>query len=363
MHYDLIVIGAGPAGSSTAYWSSKHGLRVLLIEKHNLPRFKLCAGCLSKRVEGLLPDGWESLVLNKIRVGRLGYKGEEYAEAYSKEPVAYIVDRSSFDAFLANKAQEAGAELIDGCQFYHFEREGQGYRVFTSKGSFLCDFLVGADGFYSRVAKVLGYERKKFFRSLEFFTHDGIHEEVLIEIGMVKRGYLWVFPHGAGISVGVASTGKEDLLSLLKAYSDKKGIAYKHPKGWHIPFVEKEEELHLGKDRVLLVGDSAGMADPLLGEGIYYALWAGKLLSQALLENPKSPLNTYSELTKPLREELIYAGKIARLAYSFQKIAYRMGKSFAIKSFYELLSGRKSYANIYRKGLFKFLVEFLKLSF
>ncbi|RMH08559.1 MAG: geranylgeranyl reductase family protein, partial [Aquificota bacterium] len=348
MHYDLIVVGAGPGGSSTAYWAGRLGLKVLLIEKHKLPRFKLCAGCLSKRVDPLLPQGWKELVLSPISHGLLGYKGEEYAEVYSEEPVAYIVDRASFDAFLTNCAREVGVEFMGPCEFLGFEKEGGRYKVFTSRGVFFSDFLVGADGFHSKVGKALGYKKEKFFKSLEFFTEGELEDRVVIEIGVVRRGYLWVFPRGEGISVGVASTHGEDLLGILRSYSARKGIRYAHPKGWHIPFAEKEGDFHLGKERVLLVGDAANMTDPLLGEGIYYALWGGKLLAQAIKEDPSNPVKLYSKLLKPIKEELLYAGKIARLAYSFQRTAFKMGKGHALKSFFKLLEGEKTYKSLYK---------------
>jgi len=73
LRYDAVVIGGGPAGASTAYHLSKKGLKVLLVEKERLPRFKLCAGCLSARTLRLLPEGYERLLINRVRAGRLGY--------------------------------------------------------------------------------------------------------------------------------------------------------------------------------------------------------------------------------------------------------------------------------------------------
>ncbi|HAV40315.1 MAG: geranylgeranyl reductase family protein [Aquificota bacterium] len=352
MRYDAIVVGGGPAGASTAYHLSKKGLKVLLVEKERLPRFKLCAGCLSARALKLLPEGYEKLLINRIRVGRLGYRGlEEYKLEAGKE-IAYIVDRRDFDHFLVEKALEAGADLLQA-SFLGFEKEGQGYRVYTSSGSVLSDFIVGADGANSKTADILGFGKRRAFKSLEFFTEGDLKEEVLIEIGWVSRGYLWVFPHGDGISVGIATTGKEDLLKILREYSNKKGIKFIHPKGWHIPF--PEGDLRLGRDRVLLVGDSASMTDPLLGEGIYYALWAGRLASEAIVKSPQEPLKAYRELLRPLKEELLSAGKIAKLAYRFQYVAYKMGRDYALKNFYRVLLGEKSYGELYLKGLFEFL--------
>jgi geranylgeranyl reductase family protein len=355
--FDVLVVGAGPAGSSCARKLSKAGLKVLLIEKSSLPRFKLCAGCLSARTLRLLPEGYERLILNHISSGLLGFRGKEYYEVPAYKEVAQIIDRKDFDYFLTLKAQEAGAELLEA-ELLGFEREGTSYKVFTSKGILRADFVVGADGFHSRTAKLLGYRKRKFFKSLEFFTKGELKDKVLIEVGWVKRGYLWVFPHGEGISVGIATTGEENLFELLRSYCEEKGIDFKKPKGWHIPFVEEERDLQLGRERVLLVGDAAGMTDPLLGEGIYYAIWGARLLASAILESPADPLPAYRKRLKPLVEELVYAGRIARLAYGFQKVAYRMGRGYALRSFYELLAGSKGYKSLYLKGWLSFLKHF-----
>ncbi|MCX7990041.1 MAG: geranylgeranyl reductase family protein [Aquificaceae bacterium] len=354
MKFDVAVVGAGPAGASCAYHLSGSGLRVLLLERERLPRFKLCAGCLSARTLRLLPEGYEGLLINRIRSGRLGFRALEEVRVEAEEDIAYIVDRRFFDHFLVKKAQEKGVELVEA-EFLGFEDEGGGYKVFSSKGSFRTEFVVGADGVRSRTAKLLGFKRKSSYRSLEFFTEGRLEEEVLIEIGWVKRGYLWLFPKGDGVSLGVATTGEEDLLKILGAYSSLRGLKYRHPKGWHIPFLEKEGDITLGKGRVLLVGDAAGMADPLLGEGIYYALLAGKLLSEAVLKEPSEPLRAYRRLLNPLLEELLYAGKIARLAYSFQRVAYKMGKGYALRSFYRVLKGEENYKDLYRRGWLAFL--------
>ncbi len=354
MLYDAIVIGGGPAGASTAYHLSKSGLRVLIVEKEKLPRFKLCAGCLSARTLRLLPEGYKGLILNTISSGKLGYRGLQEYEVEANREVAYIVDRSEFDHFLVQKALEVGAELLIG-EFMGFEKEGNQYKVYTSRGNFYTDYLIGADGFHSKTAKLLGYKKRKFFRSLELFTEGSLRDKVLIEIGWVSRGYLWVFPHGDGVSLGIATTGRENLLEILRNYALSKNINFKHPKGWHIPFPEGKKDIQIGKERVLLAGDSANMTDPLLGEGIYYALWAGKILAKAIIQNPSEPTKAYELMLKPLAEELIYAGKIARLAYRFQSVAFKMGKDYALRNFYRVLTGDKTYKDIYWKGWLEFL--------
>ncbi len=184
MKFDAVVVGSGPAGAKTAEELARRGLKVLLLEKKKLPRFKLCGGCISKRTISLLPEGWESQVLNTIKGGILGFRGREFIEKTSHKEIAYIVDRSSFDFFLTMKAVEAGAVLWENTAFLGFE-EDRYIRVKTSKGDVVTDFLVGADGFYTRVGKQLSYKKRKFFRSVEFWTDGHLEGKVVIDLGLV----------------------------------------------------------------------------------------------------------------------------------------------------------------------------------
>ncbi|MFN3813824.1 MAG: geranylgeranyl reductase family protein [Aquificaceae bacterium] len=361
MNYDVVVVGGGPAGSSSAFHLSQKGLKVLLLEKNKLPRFKLCAGCLSKRVEKYLPKGWERLVLNRVSSGILGYIGKECVETPFNETVAYIVDRAQFDAFFVKRAQENGVQLVEEAEFLSFEKSCGKYKVFTSKGVFFADFIVGADGFYSKVSEALGLKKSKFFKAIEFFTPGELKDKVIIDIGLVEKGYAWIFPKGDVLSVGLASTGRENLLNLLKVYTERRSlISNGKVYGWHIPYAESERDVYYGSERVLLVGDAANLADPLLGEGIYYAVLSGLLLSEAIEKEPSKAIRLYKNLLKGVVSELVYAGKIAKIAYRFQRIAYRMGKGGFLKSYYRILKGEKGYKDVYVKGWFYFLKEFIK---
>ncbi|SHK40263.1 geranylgeranyl reductase family protein [Thermocrinis minervae] len=357
MRWDVIVVGAGPGGSSAAYHLAKAGLKVLLLEKHKLPRPKLCAGCLSGRIESLLPEGWNKLVLNTISGGTLGYRGEEYT-VFSDGPVAYIVDRSEFDSFLACSSEQAGATLVQGVEVLGVHQEGKDLVVKTTKGDFMADFVVGADGFYSKVARSLGFRKEKFFRSVEFFTEGDLKNRVIIDIGIVQRGYAWVFPKGDAVSVGVASTGRENLLKVVESYSKLRGYKFNLVKGWHIPYTESPKDVFFGRGKVLLVGDAANLVDPLLGEGIYYAVLSGRLASHAIVSNPSDPIKAYISLLKDTVKDLMYAGFIAKLGYRYQGVAFKLAKQGSLERYLDFLKGKHSYKGMFWKGLLPFIKGF-----
>ena len=364
MKWDAVVVGAGPAGATVAHELSKRGAKVLILEKKKLPRFKLCGGCLSARIANLLPEGWEKQVLNRIRGGILGWRGETFIERSADREVAYIVDRANFDRFLTEKALEEGAQLWEETEFMGFS-EGKTLEIFTSRGNLKADFLIGADGFYTKVGRQLGYKKKIFFRSVELPAEGDIGDKVVIDIGLVSRGYAWVFPKGNLLNVGIASTGRENLGELIGGYIRNHSLVKPKvtgkPRGWMIPFCTKYEDLQLGRGRVLLVGDAANMVDPLLGEGIYYAVKGAKLLVKALERPADDFARVYRKLVvEDFYEELLFAGKIADLAYRFQRAAFLMGKEHVLKRFFHILSGGYSYKRAYITGLPEFLIELLR---
>lgn len=112
---------------------------------------------------GLYPTGrLAELSKGSDKEGTLGYRGEESFSLPSEKPLAYIVDRAEFDYFLVQKAQQVGVELWQECELLGFE-EGERIKVYTSKGEVEADFLIGADGFYSKTAYLLGYKKKNSF--------------------------------------------------------------------------------------------------------------------------------------------------------------------------------------------------------
>ena len=363
MRYDAVVVGAGPSGSSVARFLSEKGLKVLLIEKKRLPRFKLCGGCLSARIEDYLPDGWKRLTLNTIRGGILGFRGREFIAKDSERAVAYIVDRADFDHFLAQKAVERGAELWEGTEFKGFSSNGL-IKVRTGKGDVTCDFLIGADGFYSRVGKSLGLAPQKYFRSVEFWTAGGtlaqdLGERVVIDLGLVSRGYGWIFPKGDQLAIGLATSGKEDVREALGRYAlGHKFLGSVTPegvRGWMIPYSSGKSDIRIGRGRVFLVGDSAGMVDPLIGEGIFWGIKGAKLLAESIA-GVEDPLRAYRKrVMEEIAPELYTAGRIAGLAYRFQRVAFRMGAGRSLERFFDLLVGSMSYSDLYGKGIREFL--------
>ncbi len=160
--YDLIVVGAGPAGASAARTAAKQGLDTLILEKERLPRSKLCGGGLTQKVlaklDFKLPNDLIEYEAKAVRI----HLGENLHTFETKHALVYMTSRSKFDSLLTQKAVDAGATLKDGTMVQNVEARATHVDVNTSIGNFRSKIVIGADGMGGPTARTGGfYERWK----------------------------------------------------------------------------------------------------------------------------------------------------------------------------------------------------------
>lgn len=378
--FDVIVVGLGPAGSSAAYQLARRGYRVLGLEKYEMPRYKPCGGCLSRKIERVLEEDFRPLVEETIHKVILSFRGEGEFEIGSDEPIAYMVMRDRFDHFLAKKAALSGAELRDGEPVISVDGQAGRYLVHTRDAVYRCRFLVGADGVNGVVASSLGYRPKRCVAVAlegevevrpEVFPR--LRNTVRLDVGAIPFGYGWVFPKKDHWSVGVG-TGK-DLArhpnvyysSLLKDQGLAKEILRERRRGFRIPLFSGRRS-RIVKERSLLVGDAAALVDPFLGEGIYYAIRSGQLaaetIHQALLSGRSDLAGYRDKVALEMFPEFEAARKEAEFAFRFTRPVFALFRAIpaARNSIPDLLRGEISYVRHWqnikeysRDGLYEFL--------
>jgi len=150
---EVLIIGAGPAGSIAAYELARLGIDVILIDRAKFPRGKTCAGGVNIRTLHLLPFDLSSIVEEIIKGISFTQNLEEPFLRRYTEPLMVTVRRELFDHFLVQQAQQAGAHFFDGTQFLSLTETSESVQVETSYGTFLARFVLGADGSNSAVAK------------------------------------------------------------------------------------------------------------------------------------------------------------------------------------------------------------------
>ena len=288
MKYDAIVVGAGPSGSASAYFLAEEGLSVLVLERENLPRPKLCAGALPPAVEELLGFGIKDAVEDEVREVTWIWRADRTTWRYV-EPVLYTVMRDKFDLLLVERAKAAGAEVVDGEEVVSLEEGREEVSVRTRAKVYRCKFLVGADGAGSVVAKYVGRSNpERTVRTAEaeisvpYEFLKACEGRATVEFRAVPKGYGWIFPKADHLSVGVGGLRLRRAREHLKAFAGRRlpTPAYREVGAWAYPVWGARRRWARG--RVLLVGDAGAFANPLTGAGIYTGIWSGLLASRAI---------------------------------------------------------------------------------
>jgi geranylgeranyl reductase family protein len=300
--YDLIVVGAGPAGASAARTAAQLGLKTLLLEKEKFPRDKLCGGGVTPKVLKLLDFHLSDELIeyeaqsSRIHVGAGCFKFE------TRRPLVYMTSRAKLDSFLANKAAEAGAELKDGTPVRRIERRDDYVRARTSDGSFQGRMLIGADGMggptasYSRLYDRWKPHQVAYAIESEVPAPNAVISEFGgsecyfdVYFGVSSAGYGWVFPKDDHLTVGVGCrlSKLRDAHGLfdgfVKTIPALAGIEIPSPRAHLIP-LGGASKVPSVTERILLAGDSAGFAEPLFGEGIYFAILGAQIAAQTAAE-------------------------------------------------------------------------------
>jgi geranylgeranyl reductase family protein len=368
--HDVIVVGAGPAGATLAYELAKRGIGVLVLEKEKLPRYKCCAGGVTSKAAKLLDFDISEVVENVIYEITFTFNlGSPYLGQHG-QPLMHTVMRDVFDYFLVQRARQLGAALMDGQKITQIQVSGDWVEISTADNNFRSRLVVGADGAYSVVARELGMRR-----SIEYVT--GIESEIVVpeeelvkwksraqmELGCISGGYAWVFPKRDHLSMGIAChTSKarhlnrhhQKFLNSLSMGSYTIARSSSHL----IPTCTKGGLVW--QDKALLLGDAAGLADPLTGEGIYYAILSAQLAAPVIassLAHDKVKLEDYQKaVDKKIMSELRIARVLSKFFARFPHLAFGMFKRSdgVWRAGCGLMSGELKYADIKgRAGGFK----------
>jgi geranylgeranyl reductase family protein len=287
--YDAIVVGAGPAGSTAAYRLACAGANVLLFDRARFPRDKPCGGGVTGRAARLLPFSIEPIVEHVVAAVdlRLRY-GRTFARA-SGEPLVYMTQRKRLDHFLVQKAVEAGAELREGVKVSDLEAWPGGVSVEGVEA----EVVIGADGVNGVTARALGLggnrvvgvalEGNLSYANMDRSAYEG---RLALELGVVPGGYGWVFPKGDHANFGVGGWEEEGprLRDHLRRLCEAHGLSFddlEELRGYRLPLREPRSTMACG--RALLVGDAAGLIDPVSGDGMFEGFLSSQYAAEAVL--------------------------------------------------------------------------------
>jgi geranylgeranyl reductase family protein len=335
--WDAIVVGAGPAGCAAAYDLAAAGQSVLLLDKKDFPRAKACAGGLTSKAVQALRYSIDPVVKKVVR--RIRLEGDSPAGALvlkSREPICVMTVRAQLDEYCLRKTIAAGACLRKIAGVQQIVRHGEQVQLVCPGESYRARFLVGADGASGQVRRLCaaGSWFSQGF-ALEVQTAAPREEmDLTFDFASVSDGYAWIFPKGDHLNVGVYSLSSAASLTrsrLLRYVSQRVGAdtedgvtgqylgigAGESPAEYVLPDL---------RDRVFLVGDAGGFADPLTGEGIYGALVSGQAAAKAILAELRGTCiaaEAFAGYLSGYRQTLRFSSRAAAAFYADQARGFR----------------------------------------
>lgn len=363
--YDAVVAGAGPAGAYLAYLLARDGFKVAVIDKQRFPRDKVCGGGLSCKAVELLDFDLTPIIHRQISAAVITWLNRDGISCEIPGSGGCMVVRREFDDFLLRRAIATGAEFHPETAFVAATQDSDGVRIETDRGVLEAAFLFGADGVSSRVrSSVFGNGLVGYAAALEVLIHAGpeqleqLGDRALFELGGVDRGYGWIFPKQDHFNVGVYSPlGAAGLRSSLDAFMRRYRILERafrgRQQGYAIPFGNTHRLFEQG--RVWLVGDAAGLAESIFGEGIYFALRSATLAVEALHRADCRPgTGVYNRLIRRrLLGDINYSRLLARFVYRNPEFAFqRLARNrFVNHSLTGIVTGELGYRRCFYRTL------------
>lgn len=317
MNYDVIILGGGPAGTASASLLSEAGVATALIEKNFYPRGKTCAGILTNKTISFLSERLsfseikQAFSSNKVTVM---YQRNNKVHFTVQFPFMFV-ERQIFDSDLLNICRKKGTHVMEGLTAIKlFPNEN---KILLSNGKiYTYKLLIAADGVFSSTRRQLGLADIP----AAFCIQDTVKrnlcpdslaqlQEVQLNFGNVQQGYSWIVPYKNDIAVGTGiftnPINYSTLLAEHEALCKHIGLPISlNRRGAFVPIGGFNSQTEHPYENIVFVGDAAGLANPLTGEGIYHALLSGFYAGKAYLQNAQKIRTTYLSFLQPVLEQL-----------------------------------------------------------
>ena len=331
--FDVIIVGAGPAGLKAAEILAKNKKKVLVLEKNKKIGPKVCAGGITDKDLEYIP---KTLVEKKFNSFCMTYCNNKTMIKYT----SYTIDRERLGQYQLNEAKKAGAFVKTGCYVKQIKKNS-----IVADKEYFYDFLIGADGSNSTVRQFLGLKSEIMGLTIQYQLKDNSKNlEFYYNPKRYGLWYAWVFPHKTHTSIGIGTLLQDkrtkNLRKILDDFANNNKFELKDAK-FEAALINSSFN-RFGFNNIFLAGDAAGLANPFTGEGIYQALVSGEEIAKKIL-NPGyecRKLNRIIAKNRKLTKLLLALHKMPMLAgfiywAGFKLIKYKVVQKKLISVFLE----------------------------
>ena len=371
--FDIIVIGGGLSGSSTALNLSKKGYSVLIIEKEKFGDIKACAGGMASSMKKFIPLDIDQAIESKIKNVEFRWKSFDNVVAdISGESPFWIIRREKLDKLLLDEALNYGSEILRPAEVEKITSQNKNWVVKCSnKIIYKSQFLVIADGSQSQWAEYfkLGPRKLKFANTIALRLKGAGNiprDAVRFEFGFVKYGFAWAFPLKDSVNIGLGTfINNKPLKDENLNFKIVKSFGFED---FSFKAVHKKLRIwngihKLNGDRVVVVGDAASLCDPFLAEGIRPSLISSYYAAESIdqcLSGKNNDLNNYStNINNEWGKSMAWGKRIAQIFYRFPRTGYQLGvkRKTAPKRIAQILSGEMNYEDIAKRVIKRLLTK------
>jgi len=305
MKYDAVIVGAGPGGLRCGKLLSEHGATVLILEKNKTIGKKVCAGGITWN--GLLERIPASLIEQSFSQQTISTP-LQHVEISKKHPIIATVNRQSLGSHLSESARNYGADIRTDARLISISEGRVSYLHNDRSHHVLYDYLIGADGSFSKVRSHIGLITQKYGLGINYNIPLSSNEMVWhFNAKHFGSGYSWIFPHrnssSVGVYIGHSTTKPLILMNHLRQWLKNYSIQLEH----YRPQAEKICFDYQGWNfgQIFLLGDAAGLASPLTGEGIYPAFVSAEAVARTIINQIDSDILMQSLISKHRKHALM----------------------------------------------------------
>lgn len=332
MKYDAVIVGAGPGGLHCGTILAENGVRVLILERSTVIGRKVCAGGITwKGLIGRVPP---ELIERSFFSQNITTRMQNIT-LRSQNPVVATVNRHKLGSFMAEKALLNGADIITGADVFQIDEDTITYRYEQKKYKVSFDYLVGADGTMSRVRSALGLPLEYFGIGINYSVPEIVENMVWnFDSEAIGSGYTWIFPHGDSVSIG----GYAAMTRLRAAELNEYILEWISEKNIDLRTIRPQAEKISCDFRGwkfgnrFLVGDAAGFASALTGEGIFPAFISAEAAAHTIIDHNHDS-QALQMIVNKHRKHLL----MNRLANRHTRMAFLLSEMSALLLRYRLI--------------------------